>query len=113
MRNSILFFVVITTILMACEKPSLNKNYVAEARAVWMGGDDAADWDSTMAALSKAGFNLVIPNMYSSGSAYYPSKYVPMISEKDELALPPFFLISNVTHSVLVYSASLTWNSNV
>jgi uncharacterized lipoprotein YddW (UPF0748 family) len=87
MKKTILFFVAITSLLMACEEPSLDKNYIAEARAVWMSANDADDWDSTMAALSKAGFNLVIPNMFSSGSAYFPSQYVPMISEKDELAL--------------------------
>ena len=39
-----------------------------------------------MAVLSAAGFNLILPNMLSSGSAYYPSEFVPMISEEDELA---------------------------
>ena len=87
MRNPILLIAAITSILMSCEKPSLNKNYIAEARAVWMSKNVAIDWDSTMAKLSDAGFNLVIPNMFSSGSAYYPSKYVPMVSDRDELAL--------------------------
>ena len=29
---------------------------------------------------------LVMPNMLSSGSAYYPSEFVPMSGEEDELA---------------------------
>jgi hypothetical protein len=29
---------------------------------------------------------MILPNMLSSGSAYYPSAFIPMISEKDELA---------------------------
>jgi len=106
MKIPIQLFLAITSIVMACEKPSLNKNYIAEARAVWMGGDDAADWDSTMAALSKAGFNLVIPNMFSSGSAYYPSKYVPMISEKDELAL---CLEAAHKHGIEVHVWKVNW----
>jgi len=59
--------------------------YDAEARACWVDRAMSANWDSAMAALRTAGFNMIFPNMLSSGSAFYPSEFVPMISEQDEL----------------------------
>ena len=61
--------------------------YVAEGRGTWMGRLRGIDWDSTMAALAAAGFNMVFPNMCTGGAALYPSEFLPMISERNELKL--------------------------
>ena len=62
-------------------------DYVAEGRGTWIGmSRRARDWDSTMAALADAGFNMVFPCMNTGGAAIYPSDVLPMISEGDELA---------------------------
>ncbi|HUU29026.1 MAG TPA: family 10 glycosylhydrolase, partial [archaeon] len=62
-------------------------NFVAEGRGTWIGRAKGANWDSTMAALKDAGYNMVFPNMCTGGAALYPSEFLPMISERDELAL--------------------------
>ena len=72
-------------LLTACTQKFQTAGYDAEARACWIDRATNEDWDTVMASLSSAGFNMVLPNMLSSGSAYYKSEYVPMISEKDEL----------------------------
>ncbi|MCE5269682.1 family 10 glycosylhydrolase [bacterium] len=58
-----------------------------EARAAWIGSPRGMNWDSTMAALEAAGFNMVFPCMQSAGQALYPSTVLPMRSQRDELAL--------------------------
>ena len=72
--------------LLSCQPDTKTPPYDAEARACWVDLARNTNWDSAMAALSAAGFNMILPNMFSSGSAYYPSEFVPMISEEDELA---------------------------
>jgi hypothetical protein len=67
---------------LVCDRPSLIKDFISEARVVQMGWKDAADFDSTISALDKAFFNLIISNINSSGPSYYPSQYVPMISKR-------------------------------
>ena len=62
-------------------------DYVAEGRGTWLSTKMETDWDSTMAVLSKAGFNMVFPFMCSAGSARYPSKILPMVGQRDELTL--------------------------
>jgi len=62
-------------------------NYVAEGRGTWIGRSKGVNWDSTMAALKEAGFNMVFPNMCSGGAASYPSDILPMTSQRDELKL--------------------------
>ncbi|MEA1996806.1 MAG: family 10 glycosylhydrolase [Gemmatimonadota bacterium] len=70
----------------AAENPA--EKYVAEARGTWIGmRKDGANWDSTMAALANAGFNMVFPCMCSGGAAIYPSEFLPMVSGRDELDL--------------------------
>jgi uncharacterized lipoprotein YddW (UPF0748 family) len=58
-----------------------------EFRCVWvhtgdgvrgLGGDRVARWKEALPALKAAGFNAVAPNMLWSGTAYYPSKVVPV-----------------------------------
>ncbi len=62
--------------------------YVAEGRGTWIGfRRQGADWDSLMSALAAAGFNMVFPEVVTGGAALYPSEFLPMVSERDELAL--------------------------
>ena len=83
-RFAITLFV--TCALFGCGPGGGPAGFDAEARACWVDQVAHTNWDSAMAALSAAGFNMILPNMLSSGSAYYPSEYVPMIGEEDELA---------------------------
>ncbi|MBN2289706.1 MAG: family 10 glycosylhydrolase, partial [Candidatus Glassbacteria bacterium] len=62
-------------------------DYVAEGRGTWISRARGTDWDSTMAALKDAGFNMVFPNMCTGGAAFYPSEFLPMKGERDELRL--------------------------
>lgn len=78
--------ILIAFMLVSCRQLPDQPQYDAEARACWVDQAMTTNWDSAMAVLSAAGFNLILPNMLSSGSAYYPSEFVPMISEEDELA---------------------------
>lgn len=77
----------------SCEKFAGEKgsnpafSYVAEGRGTWIGRRTGVNWDSTMAALKAAGFNMVFPNMCTGGAANYPSELLPMTSERDELKL--------------------------
>ncbi|TVS19164.1 MAG: hypothetical protein EA424_09270 [Planctomycetaceae bacterium] len=50
-----------------------------EFRAVWnhSGTGDLASWDDAMRALSEAGFNAVVPNMWWGGVAHYASDLLP------------------------------------
>lgn len=76
----------ITCTLVGCQQPGGPVVYDTEARACWVDQAMNTNWDSAMAALGAAGFNMILPNMLSSGSACYPSEFVPMISEEDELS---------------------------
>ena len=78
--------ILIAFMLVSCRQLTEQVQYDAEARACWIDQAMNTNWDSAMAVLGAAGFNLILPNMLSSGSAYYPSEFVPMISEEDELA---------------------------
>ncbi len=52
----------------------------SEGRAVWNHsglGAYPGDWDRSMKLLAQNGFNLVLPNMLSGGSAHYPSDRLP------------------------------------
>jgi len=62
-------------------------NYVAEGRGTWVSRVRGVNWDSTMAALGEAGYNMIFPNLSTGGAAYYPSEVLPMRGERDELAL--------------------------
>ncbi len=86
MLERITITLFITCALAGCRPPGAPTGFDAEARACWVDQVANTDWDSAMAALSDAGFNMILPNMLSSGSAYYPSEFVPMIGEEDELA---------------------------
>ncbi len=50
-----------------------------EFRAVWnhSGTGDMDSWDDAMRALSEAGFNAVVPNMWWGGVAHYASELLP------------------------------------
>lgn len=87
MKNSVIFFILFALALLSCKQHSGSSTYHAEVRACWVDQAATINWDSAMSELSKAGFNVIFPNMLSSGSAYYPSQYVPMIGNKDKLAL--------------------------
>ena len=67
-------------------RSSLSEAYVlahrprdGEFRAVWnhSGTGDLGSWDAAMRALSKAGFNAVVPNMWWGGVAHYASDLLP------------------------------------
>jgi hypothetical protein len=67
-------------------RQSLSEAYVlahrprdGEFRAVWnhSGTGDLASWDDAMRALSRAGFNAVVPNMWWGGVAHYASDLLP------------------------------------
>ncbi|MFH1071208.1 MAG: family 10 glycosylhydrolase, partial [Candidatus Glassbacteria bacterium] len=85
--------VLLTINLSGCSSlgPSAGENpafsYVAEGRGTWIGRVRGVDWDSTMAALAAAGINMVFPNMCTGGAASYPSEFLPMTTDRDELAL--------------------------
>jgi uncharacterized lipoprotein YddW (UPF0748 family) len=96
----------IACVLVCCDPSNSPVGYDAEARACWVDQAMNTNWDSAMAALSAAGFNLVLPNMLSSGSAYYPSEFVPMISEKDELQL---CLEAAHRHGIEVHVWKVNW----
>jgi len=89
----LLFFFLGSIILLAgcsCQIFSTRNsayNYVAEGRGTWMGRARGVNWDSTMAVLKDAGYNMVFPNLNTGGAAFYPSAVLPMTSERDELAL--------------------------
>jgi uncharacterized lipoprotein YddW (UPF0748 family) len=57
-----------------------------EFRAVWnhSGTGDLADWDEAMRALSQAGFNAVVPNMWWGGVAHYASDLLPRSATFEE-----------------------------
>lgn len=61
-----------------------------EFRCVWvhhgdglraLGGDRVTRWKDAVPALKAAGFNAIAPNMLWSGTAFYPSKIVPVNSK--------------------------------
>ena len=83
-------------------------DYVAEGRGVWIGLRSRGDtnWDSTMAALSQAGYNMVFPNMCTGGAALYPSEVLPMISQRDELKL---CLEAAHKHGIEVHVWRINW----
>ena len=92
--SCVLFAIFILTAILAgtsCSGVSGDANpaysYVAEGRGTWIGRTRNVDWDSTMAALAAAGINMVFPNMCSAGAASYSSEFLPMTTERDELAL--------------------------
>jgi uncharacterized lipoprotein YddW (UPF0748 family) len=67
-------------------RSSLSEAYIlahrprdGEFRAVWnhSGTGDLANWDDAMRALSQAGFNAVVPNMWWGGVAHYASDLLP------------------------------------
>lgn len=62
-------------------------NYVAEGRGTWVSSARGVNWDSTMAALEDAGYNMIFPNLCTGGAAFYKSEFLPMVGERDELAL--------------------------
>ena len=70
----------------AAVRAALSEAYVlahrprdGEFRAVWnhSGTGDLANWDEAMRALSEAGFNAVVPNMWWGGVAHYASELLP------------------------------------
>jgi uncharacterized lipoprotein YddW (UPF0748 family) len=86
MLERITITLFVSCALVGCGPTVGPAGFDAEARACWMDQVVHTNWDSAMAALSAAGFNMILPSMLSSGSAYYPSEYVPMIGGEDELA---------------------------
>lgn len=77
-----MFLIACATTTPPMEKP------ISEARGTWISTRSrGTNWDSTMAALSKAGFNIVFPRMSTGGTASYESRVLPRTTERDELAL--------------------------
>ncbi|MGC9318011.1 MAG: family 10 glycosylhydrolase, partial [Armatimonadota bacterium] len=58
-----------------------------EMRGAWMGfPTDDTDWEAIMAELEAANFTALFPNMCNPGAAVYRSKYLPQITETDQMA---------------------------
>ena len=109
-----LFSLVSIAIVLSCSRENSAEksfdqnpayNYVSELRGVWLHGA-MENWDSTMAALKDAGFNAIFPNMNSGGAALYPSEFLPMTSEKDELAL---CIEAAHNHGIEVHAWRVNW----
>ncbi len=68
-------------IVCAMEKP---RDF--ELRGCWVSVHDGTDWDSICRRLAEANFNAIFPNMCSAGRAWYPTKLLPVVGKRDELA---------------------------
>jgi len=55
-----------------------------EIRGVWAYPWSQPDWESTMARLAAANFNVVFPYVCSAGVAYYPSSVLPRSTQYDQ-----------------------------
>ena len=57
-----------------------------ELRGIWACGTVEPSWDEAMRNIRDANLNAVYPYMCTPGAAWYPSDYVPMVSDTDCLA---------------------------
>ncbi len=92
--------------LCVCTPAAAVDSPVCEARAAWIGSPRGVNWDSTMAALEAAGFNMIFPCMQTAGQALYPSTVLPMRGERDELAL---CLEAAHKHGIEVHVWRINW----
>jgi len=107
---SSLLLVFLIPLISSCSSSKIEVNpaynYVAEGRGTWISSSKRVNWDSTMAALSEAGFNMVFPYACSAGAAFYPSEFVPMVSERDELKL---CVEAAHRHGIEVHALKVNW----
>lgn len=108
MKINIFFSITLIT-LFSCHPNAPEYRFNAEGRGVWMSPSPDINWDSTMAVLSKAGFNMIFPYMCSSGRSYYPSEFLPMKGERDELAM---CIEAAHSHGIEVHVWKMNWNLN-
>ncbi len=83
-------YLVTLLLLVACALPAAAQSRKGELRGVWMGGGYDRDWPAIMKSLKDNGFNAVFANPYMLGTAFYPSKVLPVAPGakpgRDELA---------------------------
>jgi uncharacterized lipoprotein YddW (UPF0748 family) len=104
-----LMFLITCISFLGCSSDEPEYHFQAEARGVWLSPSPEINWDSTMMKLNSAGFNMVFPFMCSSGMAYYPSDFLPMKGDRDELAL---CLDAAHRYGIEVHVWKNNWNLN-
>ena len=114
--NKAQFFVMTILLCIASCKNGEDKNhitnnetlqYISEGRGVWIDNPDGLDWMTVMEKLRNNGINMVFPEMCSSGAAFYNSKYLPMISDIDELTA---CIRAAHKHDIEVHVWKMNWN---
>ena len=104
--QKMLFFTLILILFSGHTLSAAGNPPLCEGRGVWIGSPRGVNWDSTMAALSSAGFNMVFPCMQTAGQALYPSAVLPHRGGRDELAL---CLEAAHKHGIEVHVWRINW----